>query len=110
MWQSLDVRWVNNPVRDEAATHKSWQLTLAERLGTRTAQEWFEAIIGAGVPCGPINTVDGGVAFAEQIGLDPVVTVGTGDAALPGVRHPIRFSDAALTLDRAAPPLGKPIA
>jgi glutathione synthase/RimK-type ligase-like ATP-grasp enzyme len=35
MWQSLDVRWVNNPVRDEAATHKPWQLTLAERLGLR---------------------------------------------------------------------------
>ena len=71
---------------------------LVERLATRTAQEWFEDIIGAGVPCGPINTVDGGVAFAEQIGLNPVVTVGTGDAALPGVRHPIRFSDAARSI------------
>lgn len=35
MWQSLDVRWVNHPVRDEVATHKPWQLTLAERLGLR---------------------------------------------------------------------------
>ena len=35
--------------------------------------EWFRDIIAAGVPCGPINTVDGGVAFAEDIGLDPVV-------------------------------------
>ena len=35
MWQSLEVRWVNHPVRDEAATHKPWQLTLAERLGLR---------------------------------------------------------------------------
>jgi hypothetical protein len=33
MWRSLRVRWVNDPLRDEAATHKPWQLTLAGRLG-----------------------------------------------------------------------------
>ena len=33
---------------------------------TRTAMEWFDDIIAAGVPCGPINTIDGGVAFAEE--------------------------------------------
>ena len=53
--------------------------------------EWFEAIIGAGVPSGPINTVDAGFAFAEGIGLEPVVDVGQGDAS-PAVRNPIRFS------------------
>ena len=35
LWQSLDARWVNHPVRDEAATHKPWQLVLAGRLGLR---------------------------------------------------------------------------
>lgn len=35
LWQSLDARWVNHPVRDEAATHKPWQLALAGRLGLR---------------------------------------------------------------------------
>ncbi len=49
---------------------------LVERLGTRTALEWFDVIIAAGVPCGPINTIDGGFAFAEDIGLDPVVERG----------------------------------
>jgi glutathione synthase/RimK-type ligase-like ATP-grasp enzyme len=33
MWQSLDVRWVNHPVCDDAATHKPWQLALAARVG-----------------------------------------------------------------------------
>jgi crotonobetainyl-CoA:carnitine CoA-transferase CaiB-like acyl-CoA transferase len=64
---------------------------LVERLRTRTRMEWFTDIIGAGVPCGPINTVDGGVAFAAEIGLDPVVTVG----GIPGVRNPITLSDSA---------------
>ena len=33
-----------------------------------------------------------GVAFARDIGLDPVVTAGKGDEAIPSVRHPISFS------------------
>ena len=41
---------------------------------------------------GPINTVDHGVAFAEEVGLDLVVTVGDGSAAVPSVRNPITFS------------------
>ncbi|MFG1911312.1 CaiB/BaiF CoA transferase family protein [Kribbella sp. NPDC048928] len=72
---------------------------LVERLRTRTKMEWFADIIGAGVPCGPINTVDGGVAFAEDIGLDPVVTVG----GIPGVRNPITLSDSAASY-RLPPP------
>ena len=34
-----------------------------------------------------------GVAFAEEVGLDPVVQVGEGDAAVPSVRNPITFSE-----------------
>jgi crotonobetainyl-CoA:carnitine CoA-transferase CaiB-like acyl-CoA transferase len=65
---------------------------LEERLATRTRAEWFDVLIAAGVPCGPINTVDGGVAFAEKIGLRPVVTAGEGAAGVPAIRHPIDFS------------------
>jgi crotonobetainyl-CoA:carnitine CoA-transferase CaiB-like acyl-CoA transferase len=72
---------------------------LVARLMTRTKLEWFRDIIAAGVPCGPINTVDGGVAFAEDIGLDPVVTVGE----IPTVRNPITFSDSTASY-RLPPP------
>jgi crotonobetainyl-CoA:carnitine CoA-transferase CaiB-like acyl-CoA transferase len=53
---------------------------------------WFDELIAAGVPCGPINSIDGGVAFAEGVGLDPVVLVGSGADAVPSVRNPIRMS------------------
>lgn len=65
---------------------------LVERLRTRTASEWFRSLSAVGVPCGPINNVEGGVAFAREIGLDPVVEVGAGDDAVPMIRHPISFS------------------
>ena len=98
-----DPRFARNEER--TANRDELRPLLVERLRTRTAMEWFDDIIGAGVPCGPINTVDDGVAFAEQIGLEPVVEVGTGDAAQPGVRHPIRFSDSEARYDLPPPRL-----
>jgi crotonobetainyl-CoA:carnitine CoA-transferase CaiB-like acyl-CoA transferase len=65
---------------------------LVERLRTRTANEWFRRLSAAGVPCGPINSVEGGIAFAREIGLNPVVEVGAGDDVVPMIRHPISFS------------------
>src|SRR6476469_1851954 len=82
-----DPRFSRNEKR--TANREELRPLLVERLRTRTRMEWFRDIIAAGVPCGPINTVDGGVAFAEEIGLDPVVTVGS----IPTVRNPITFSD-----------------
>jgi crotonobetainyl-CoA:carnitine CoA-transferase CaiB-like acyl-CoA transferase len=66
---------------------------LIERLKKRTKMEWFQDIIAAGVPCGPINDVSGGVGFATEIGLEPVVEVGTSEAMVPSIRNPITFSE-----------------
>ena len=85
-----DPRFSRN--EDRTANRDELRPLLVERLRTRTKMEWFRDIIAAGVPCGPINTVDGGVAFAEEVGLDPVVEVGDGDDAMPSIRNPIRFS------------------
>ena len=85
-----DPRFARNENR--TANREQLRPLLVERLRTRPKQEWFREIIAAGVPCGPINTIDQGVAFAQEVGLDPVVTVGEGDAAVPSVRNPITFS------------------
>ena len=68
--------------------------------GQATAEEWFELLTAAGVPCGPINTIDDGFAAAERFGLEPVVEVGEGERALPTTRHPIRFSGTPVELRR----------
>jgi crotonobetainyl-CoA:carnitine CoA-transferase CaiB-like acyl-CoA transferase len=85
-----DPRFSRN--EDRTANRDELRPLLVERLRTRSKNDWFRAIIGAGVPCGPINTIDQGIAFAEEVGLDPVVTVGEGTAAVPSVRNPITFS------------------
>ena len=50
------------------------------------ATEWFDLLVEAGVPSGPINTIDGGFAMAERFGLDPIVQAGEGERAVPD--HP----------------------
>ena len=85
-----DPRFSRN--EDRTANREQLRPLLVERLRTRSKQEWFREIIAAGVPCGPINTIDQGVAFAREVGLDPVVRVGEGAGAVPSVRNPITFS------------------
>lgn len=81
-----DPRFARN--RDRTAHRDELRPLLVEALSTKGAEEWFELLVAAGVPSGPINTIDGGFAMAERFGLDPVVTVGD----LPMARHPITFS------------------
>ena len=99
-----DPRFARN--EDRTANRDELRPLLVERLSARTAMEWFADITAAGVPCGPINTIDDGVAFAEEVGLDPVVMVGTGADAVPSVRNPIRFSRTPVRLRPSAPAAG----
>ncbi|MCW2935519.1 MAG: putative acyl-CoA transferase/carnitine dehydratase [Actinomycetia bacterium] len=98
-----DPLYATNPGR--TANRETLRPLLAARLAAKPAAEWFTLLIAVGVPCGPINTVDAGVAFAEEIGLNPVVTVGTGEAARPGVRHPVNFSKTPASYPLAPPEL-----
>ncbi|TQM46173.1 CaiB/BaiF CoA transferase family protein [Pseudonocardia cypriaca] len=85
-----DPRFARNV--DRTANREELRPMLVERLAQRGAVEWFEALVAVGVPCGPIQTIDGGFAMAERFGLDPVVQAGEGERAMPTTRHPIRFS------------------
>src|SRR4051812_13196181 len=85
---AVDPRFSRN--EDRTANRDLLRPLLVDRLRTRPTMDWFRAISAAGVPCGPINTVDGGVAFATGIGLEPVVEVG--EEKVPSVRNPITFS------------------
>ena len=100
---AADERFAANSGR--TANRDQLRPLLVERLKERTAPEWFDDLIAAGVPCGPINSVAGGVAFAEQIGLDPVVLAGQGESAVPGIRNPLTFSATAPRYDLPPPAL-----
>ena len=80
---------------------------LVEALATATIGEWFDRLTEAGIACGPIQTIDGGIALAERLGLDPVVTVGEGDRAVPMIRNAITFSKTKAQYRLPPPTLGE---
>jgi crotonobetainyl-CoA:carnitine CoA-transferase CaiB-like acyl-CoA transferase len=96
-----DPRFARNADRTER--REELRPILAGRLRERGAVEWFDLLVAAGVPCGPINTIDGGFAMAERFELDPIVEVGEGERAVPTTRNPIRFSETPVSY-RLPPP------
>jgi crotonobetainyl-CoA:carnitine CoA-transferase CaiB-like acyl-CoA transferase len=90
-------------VAQRNANREQLRPILLERLATKSAQEWFDVFSAAGIPCGPINDVRGGVALAARLGLEPVVLAGD----MPTVRHPIDFSATPPRYDLAPRRLGE---
>ena len=98
-----DPRFVRNV--DRTANREQLRPILVERLATRGALEWFDLLVEAGVPSGPINTIDGGFALAERFELDPIVQVGAGDRKMPSTRNPLRLSATPVRYERPPPEL-----
>ena len=72
----------------------------------RPKHDLLRALEAAGVPAGPINTVAEAFADPQVIARGMRIDVTCADGtSLPGLRTPIRFSDAALALGKAAPDL-----
>ncbi len=100
-----DPRFARN--QDRTVHREALRPLLEERLRTATTAEWSARLSAAGVPCGPINSIAEGIAFAEQIGLDPVVTLGPANAPVRSVRHPITFSRTPADYRHPPPGLGE---
>ncbi len=101
---AADPRYASNAGRLE---HRE---PLFEAIRRATAQVPRDLLLGtleaAGVPAGPINTVEQAFADPQVIHRGMRIAVEREGATLPGLRAPIRFSDAALALGNAAPLLG----
>ncbi|MEB8388201.1 CaiB/BaiF CoA-transferase family protein [Rhodobacteraceae bacterium KMM 6894] len=88
---------------DRVANRDTLSALLTEKTLGFTKAELLAACEGAGVPAGPINTMD-------EVFADPQVKargMQINPGGVPGVRTPIRFSDAELTLERPSPKLGE---
>lgn len=85
-----DPRFAAN--RDRTRHRDELTPLLRAPLRTRSADEWFELLTAAGVPCAPINTVADGIAHAERLGLEPVVELVDGDRSVRAIRSPLRLS------------------
>ena len=100
---SADPRFATNEAR--VGNREALRAALEPLLAARAAAEWVDALTAARVPAGLVNDVAEAFAFAETLGLAPVVT--TTDEAGRASRQPatpIRL-DTAPAAHRTPPPL-----
>jgi crotonobetainyl-CoA:carnitine CoA-transferase CaiB-like acyl-CoA transferase len=99
-----DTRFATNLQR--SLNREALRPLIVERLAAASADEWFARLTAARLPCAPILDVGAGIAFAERIGLDPVVSVG-GARPLRVVRNPITLSRTPVDYLVGPPDLGQ---
>ena len=101
-----DERFRNNADRTE--NYEALRPPLADRLRTRTTDEWLPLLEAAGVPCGPINTIDRLLddpqVQAREM-MAEVVHSQIGSHRVPG--SPFNFSRDPVELKRSGPALGE---
>jgi crotonobetainyl-CoA:carnitine CoA-transferase CaiB-like acyl-CoA transferase len=100
-----DVRFDTNPHR--VANRAQLKMELDAVLATRTCDHWVESLRGAGIPAGPVNSVMDALSFADEIGLEPLVTISEGARTSTSVRSPIRLSESPPRYELAPPRLGE---
>ena len=88
---------------DRVANRERLNTLLSEKTVGFTKADLLAACEGKGVPAGPINTLD-------EVFDDPQIKargMQIAPGGIPGVRAPMRFSDAELSLSRPSPKLGE---
>jgi crotonobetainyl-CoA:carnitine CoA-transferase CaiB-like acyl-CoA transferase len=95
---------------DRVAHRTELREILARLLGARGADHWSGVLLAAGVPAGPVNTLDGAFDFARKLGLPTIVDVsteGAGDRPSRQVAHPITLSGTPARYRLPPPRLGE---
>jgi crotonobetainyl-CoA:carnitine CoA-transferase CaiB-like acyl-CoA transferase len=100
---ALDERFDSN--RNRSRNRNELRPLLEAIMVTKSTSEWFDLMRAAGLPSAPINSIKQGMEFAQSLGLEPIVTVGHGDATQPGVRNPVTYSASPVTYDFMPPSL-----
>ncbi|VXA99990.1 CaiB/BaiF CoA transferase family protein [Pseudoclavibacter sp. 8L] len=100
-----DPRFTTNQLR--VHNRDALRALLAARLEERVASEWVELLSSARVPAGLVNDVAEAFAFAERLGLEPVVELlGAGGDPVRSTANPIHLSATPARPGDPSPELG----
>ena len=100
-----DERFASNP--DRLANLESLNERLFEATRQRSRDDLLQTFDSRGVPAGPINTVSQALEDPQAVARELALTMLREGVSIPGVRTPIRFSDAELATGSPSPLLGE---
>ncbi len=103
---ATDLRFATTP--DRVANRASLNALLAPILAGKSAEEWAGLLTQAGVPAGPINTMDSAIALASRIGLQPIIEITDprDGSVSKSIANPITFSATPVEYRLGPPRLG----
>jgi crotonobetainyl-CoA:carnitine CoA-transferase CaiB-like acyl-CoA transferase len=99
---AADARFATNEAR--VAHREALAAELEAAFAARPAADWAERLNAAGVPAGPVNDVGEAYAFAEALGVEPVLELPDGVRA---ARSPLRLDGTPVRPGRRPPRLGE---
>jgi crotonobetainyl-CoA:carnitine CoA-transferase CaiB-like acyl-CoA transferase len=97
-----DPRFQSN--KDRVVNRTALTPILSDIFATRTRAAWAQKLDAAGIPNGPINTLDQVVADAQTRALGIIQTKPGSDLGLVGL--PLSFDGVRPAFEKAGPPLG----
>ena len=101
-WLATDASYATNPARVQH--RKELRAELERLLAAKTAGDWTKVLSEARVPAGVVNDIAGAFELADNLGLDPIVTLPRDDGGSVSLcRNPINLS-ATPPVYRSAPP------
>lgn len=81
---------------------------MAAAMKTRTTQEWIEELEQAGIPCGPVNTIDRVAGDPQIAARNMFVDIKHPESGtFRVVNSPFKFSRSPYKVERASPELGE---
>ncbi|MCD0501601.1 CaiB/BaiF CoA transferase family protein [Bordetella petrii] len=101
-----DARYATNPARIE---HRDELVGgIAQVIAQRDTAHWIQALEAAGVPCGPINTIEQAFADAHVVHRQARGSIASAHKGnVPTVASPIRLSRTPVEYRHAPPGLGQ---
>lgn len=102
-----EARFATNSAR--VANREELIPLLETALQADTGANWQSRFSGVGVPAGKVAGIDEGLAYAESLGLDPVIDVRNAEGVVVGkqIRHPISWTPVLDAPTMAPPQLGE---
>ncbi len=101
-----DERFKTNPLRNE--NYDELRPLIADPMKEKTTEEWQHLLDQAGIPNGPINTIDKVIEDPQVLAREMIVEIDhpvAGKLKVPGI--PIKFSRTPGKIRRTAPLLGE---